>query len=131
MLLTIGIWSEQLHNEIWVFNQGWWRKDADLWRDVQKANWDDVILDETFKKALKKDIYGFFSSEKLYKDLGIPWKVCSCCDSCHQLKLMVFKRGLIMHGPPGNGKTISLKAIMKSCDALGFKPLYVKSFAGT
>lgn len=52
-----------------------------------------------------------------------------------------------MHGPPGmygfhssssynhslrqfigNGKTISLKAIMKSCDALGFSPLYVKSF---
>jgi hypothetical protein len=28
----------------------------------------------------------------------------------------------------GNGKTISIKAIMKTCDAQGFNPLYVKSF---
>jgi len=35
---------------------------------------------------------------------------------------------LIMYGPPGNGKTISLKAVMKECDAKGFAPLYVKSF---
>jgi len=28
----------------------------------------------------------------------------------------------------GNGKTISIKVIMKTCDALGFAPLYVKSF---
>lgn len=28
----------------------------------------------------------------------------------------------------GNGKTISIKAIMKSSFELGFKPLYVKSF---
>lgn len=76
LLLTIGLWSDALHNEIWVFNQGFWRKDALLWRDIQSANWDDVILDADFKKALQKDIYGFFSSEKLYKDLGIPWKVC-------------------------------------------------------
>lgn len=28
----------------------------------------------------------------------------------------------------GNGKTISMKAIMKECDAKGYAPLYVKSF---
>lgn len=28
----------------------------------------------------------------------------------------------------GNGKTISLKVIMKSCENQGFQPLYVKSF---
>lgn len=33
-----------------------------------------------------------------------------------------------MYGPPGNGKTISLKTIMKTCSAEGFAPLYVKSF---
>ena len=30
----------------------------------------------------------------------------------------------------GNGKTISMKAIMKECDAKGYAPLYVKSFKG-
>lgn len=31
----------------------------------------------------------------------------------------------------GNGKTISLKTIMKTCGDKGFSPLYVKSFKST
>ncbi|KAJ7228492.1 P-loop containing nucleoside triphosphate hydrolase protein [Mycena pura] len=111
LVMATGLWSQSLHEEIWVYNQGWWQKDHPLWVDVQKADWKDVILKEEFKKALHKDVYGFFKSEAVYRELGIPWK-----------------RGLIMYGPPGNGKTISIKVIMKTCDALGFAPLYVKSF---
>ncbi|KAI0053596.1 P-loop containing nucleoside triphosphate hydrolase protein [Auriscalpium vulgare] len=111
LLLSAGIWADQLHDEIWVFNQGFWNKDGGLWKEVQKANWSDVILEDEFKAALKKDVNGFFSSEWTYKQLALPWK-----------------RGLIMYGPPGNGKTISIKAIMKECDAKGYSPLYVKSF---
>lgn len=33
-----------------------------------------------------------------------------------------------MYGPPGNGKTISIKAIMKGALEIGCSPLYVKSF---
>ncbi|KDR83952.1 hypothetical protein GALMADRAFT_219779 [Galerina marginata CBS 339.88] len=110
-LLASGAWSDSLHEEIWVFNQGFWQKDHGLWIEVQKADWKDVILKDEFKKALQKDVYGFFASEAIYKELAIPWK-----------------RGLIMHGPPGNGKTISLKTIMKTCSEKGFAPLYVKSF---
>ncbi|KAL5527373.1 hypothetical protein ACEPAG_6164 [Sanghuangporus baumii] len=110
-LAAVGTWAYELHNEIWVFNNGFWNKDAALWVDVQKANWDDVILKDAFKKELQNDVYSFFDSEDLYKSLGIPWK-----------------RGLIMYGPPGNGKTISLKAIMKTVQQKGFNPLYVKSF---
>ncbi|KAF5390598.1 hypothetical protein D9757_002633 [Collybiopsis confluens] len=111
LLLAVGLWAEAIHNEVWVFNQGYWQKDPLLWESFQSADWKDVILKEDFKKAFQKDIFGFFESEELYKELGIPWK-----------------RGLIMHGPPGNGKTISLKAVMKTCDARGYPPLYVKSF---
>ncbi|KAJ7283998.1 P-loop containing nucleoside triphosphate hydrolase protein [Mycena rebaudengoi] len=109
-----GSWEQNVHEEIWVFNQGFWRKDHGLWVDIQTADWDDVILKDEFKQALHKDVYGFFKSEAIYKQLAIPWK-----------------RGIIMHGPPGNGKTISIKAIMKTCDALGFAPLYIKSFKST
>ncbi|KAJ7638930.1 P-loop containing nucleoside triphosphate hydrolase protein [Roridomyces roridus] len=111
LVLATGVYDQTLHEEIWVFNQGFWTKDHSLWLDVQSADWKDVILTNEFKTALKKDIYGFFKSEPIYKELAIPWK-----------------RGIIMHGPPGNGKTISIKVIMKTCDALGFAPLYVKSF---
>ncbi|KAJ7129496.1 P-loop containing nucleoside triphosphate hydrolase protein [Mycena epipterygia] len=111
LILKSGLWDQSLHDEIWVYNQGFWQKDHPLWVDIQKADWKDVILKDEFKKALHKDVYGFFKSEPIYRELAIPWK-----------------RGLIMHGPPGNGKTISIKVIMKTCDALGFAPLYVKSF---
>ncbi|KAF8917862.1 P-loop containing nucleoside triphosphate hydrolase protein [Mucidula mucida] len=111
LLTDIGIFNEALHGEIWVFNQGYWQKSASLWEEAQKANWDDVILKDDFKATFRKDIYGFFDSEAMYKELAIPWK-----------------RGIIMFGPPGNGKTISIKAIIKECDAKGLNPLYVKSF---
>jgi len=111
LLLEAGLWSQELHNEIWVFNQGFWRKDAELWYEIQKANWEDIIMKPEYKEEVKKDVYGFFDSEAIYKELGIAWK-----------------RGMIMWGPPGNGKTITIKAIMKECNDKGFAPLYVKSF---
>jgi transitional endoplasmic reticulum ATPase len=111
LLLACGLWANAAHYEVWVFNQGNWQKDGALWDSIQKADWKDIILKETFKKSFQKDVFGFYDSERLYKELGIPWK-----------------RGLIMYGPPGNGKTITLKAVMKTCDAKGYTPLYVKSF---
>jgi hypothetical protein len=33
-----------------------------------------VILDEDFKHRLTGDYRSFFKSEKIYKDLGVPWK---------------------------------------------------------
>ncbi|WWC86545.1 uncharacterized protein L201_001422 [Kwoniella dendrophila CBS 6074] len=93
---------------VWVFEQGGWRPDKALYESVQKASWDDVVLNDTFKNALQSDYRSFYKSEKIYKDLGVPWK-----------------RGLIFLGPPGNGKTISLKALMKEVKV---PTLYVKSF---
>jgi len=90
-------WGRELHNEVWVFDQGWWQKSAQLYDSVQKASWEDVILDEDMKKALRTDVEGFFDSRETYQKLKVPWK-----------------RGIIYYGPPGNGKTISIKAMMHS-----------------
>lgn len=87
MLLAAGAFVDGLHEEIWVFESGFWSKDHNLWLELQKANWKDVILKEDKKRKLQKDVYGFFESEAIYKQLAIPWK-----------------RGIIMFGPPGNGK---------------------------
>jgi len=110
LLRVAGIWGNDLHEEIYVFNQ-YWIKDHNLWQEIQKADWKDIILKDEIKAGIKKDVFGFFESQDLYKNLSIPWK-----------------RGLIMLGPPGNGKTITMKAIMKDCDAKGYTPLYVRSF---
>ncbi|KAF8450498.1 P-loop containing nucleoside triphosphate hydrolase protein [Boletus edulis BED1] len=110
-VLAACLYTEQIHDEIWVFNRGFWNKDKTLWLGIKDSSWDDVVMKEESKMALQKDVYGFFKSEMTYKKLSIPWK-----------------RGLIMYGPPGNGKTISIKVIMKTCMERGFIPLYVKSF---
>ena len=75
LLISAGSWAEQLHNEIWVYNEGFWEKDRSLWNQVQKADWKDIILKEEFKTNLQKDVNGFFSSKKIYEELAIPWKV--------------------------------------------------------
>jgi len=108
LLLASSEYAYQLHEEILVFVHGSWIKDKQLWQDIQSADWDDVILDATFKKRLQDDINGFFASEEVYKELSIPWK-----------------RGIIFMGPPGNGKTISLKAVMKASTN---PVLYVRNF---
>ena len=118
LLMSAGLHTHSLHDEIWVFEQGFWRKDGELWRAIQKAHWSDVILDEEMKSSIQEDITRFFTSRDQYTRYGVPWK-----------------RGLIFHGPPGNGKTISIKAIMHSLynTSTPVPTLYVKtlkSFAG-
>ncbi|KAL4076151.1 P-loop containing nucleoside triphosphate hydrolase protein [Scleroderma citrinum] len=111
LVLSAILFHEKLHDEIWVFDRGHWSKDKSLWSAVQNSTWDDIIIKDNYKEVLMKDIYGFFEAQELYKKVSIPWK-----------------RGLVMYGPPGNGKTITIKAVIKTCAERGFIPLYVKSF---
>lgn len=97
LLLAAGKWSDLLSDEIWVFDGGWWQKSRELWESIQGATWENVILDEGMKKSLIEDHLNFFNSKETYGRLKVPWK-----------------RGVIYWGPPGNGKTISIKAMMKT-----------------
>ncbi|KAL9098970.1 MAG: hypothetical protein Q9163_005463 [Psora crenata] len=108
-------WNSDLHEEVWVFDQEEWTKNKKLWKNVQQSKWDDVILDLDTKDALINDVVGFFDNEAEYREFGVP-----------------FKRGIILHGSPGNGKSLSIKALMHSLSARPdpVPTLYVKSFAG-
>jgi transitional endoplasmic reticulum ATPase len=107
-----GAWFNELHDEIWLFDSGHWQKSGELYSSIQNASWDNVILDAGMKQALLDDHLSFFRSRERYARYKVPWK-----------------RGIIYHGPPGNGKTISIKAMMHTLYSLPdpVPTLYVRS----
>ncbi|KAF2964555.1 hypothetical protein GQX73_g9007 [Xylaria multiplex] len=114
LLLAAGSWANELHGEVWVFDQGYWQKSSELFRSIMGASWGNVILDPDMKKAIIDDHVSFFDSRDTYTRLKVPWK-----------------RGIIYHGPPGNGKTISIKATMHMLYARKepIPTLYVRSLS--
>lgn len=111
LIKACGSWSEAIHDEIYVYDDGCWEKNKALFKAVSKASWDDVIISPAMKTNIIKDVESFFVSRSTYLEYNIPWK-----------------RGIIFHGPPGCGKTISIKALMNSVRHKNVTNLYVKSF---
>ena len=111
LIKACGTWTQQLHDEVYLYEDGDWQKDKTLFSSVRKASWNDVIIDPAMKTDIIKDVDSFFGSRASYSQYSLPWK-----------------RGIILHGPPGCGKTISIKALMNSVRHQGVSNLYVKSF---
>ncbi len=101
-------WNAELRGEVLVFSGGCWKKDARLFRAIQGASFDNLILQGNLKQQIREDLERFFAMRQTYEEYGIPWK-----------------RGVLFVGPPGNGKTHTVKALI---NALNMPCLYIKSF---
>lgn len=108
LITDVFRWAGGLKDEMWVFQGGGWSKDKALWAAICKSSWDDIILEDGFLQNLRKDTSTFFENRGIYKDLNVVWK-----------------RGILLLGPPGNGKTESIKVLLKETKQ---PALYVKSF---
>ncbi len=94
---------------ILVFSHGDWQRSYDLYRATQAASFDDLILADAMKDRIRQDFSQFLEAERRYQSLGIAWR-----------------RGALMIGPPGNGKTHCVRALVKE---LGTSSLYVQSLS--
>jgi transitional endoplasmic reticulum ATPase len=77
LIAAAAKWTQELHEEVMVFDQGFWQKNKELWQNIQKSNWEDVILENGKEEAIIEDVVGFFNAQKKYEEFGVPWKVCS------------------------------------------------------
>lgn len=101
-------WCEEVRGQVLVFDGGYWQKSKELFTAIRAATFDNLILPASLKDEIRSDLKQFFASREVYERYGIPWK-----------------RGVLFIGPPGNGKTHTVKALINQ---LRQPCLYVKSF---
>lgn len=94
---------------ILVFSGGCWNRSESLFHATQKASFEDLILADEMKSVIREDFATFLESEDRYRRLGIAWR-----------------RGALLIGPPGNGKTHCVRALVKELDIAS---LYVQSLS--
>lgn len=72
---------------------------------TRDQTWEDLFLPESIKTDLKQLVENFLESKDFYNDNKIPWK-----------------RGILMFGEPGNGKTSIIRTIISMYN---FKPVTI------
>jgi AAA+ superfamily predicted ATPase len=101
-------WSSEVRGEILIFHEGEWMKNQELYESIRSSTFENLILRNGLKDEIQKDFEQFFGARETFARYGIPWK-----------------RGVLFIGPPGNGKTHTVKALVNH---LARPCLYVKAF---
>lgn len=80
--------------------------------NIQPQSWDDLVLDPSIIQLVKDDYRLFLQREEWYKQHRLP-----------------FRRGYLLHGPPGNGKSSVIRAMLSTPGISGFTMNPFRPFA--
>lgn len=69
--------------------------------DVRSRSWDSVVLEESLKREVRANTTEFLKGKDVWSRYGIP-----------------LKRGVILAGEPGTGKTVVCKAIISEAEGI-------------
>jgi hypothetical protein len=105
--LAVTDWNATSHGEVLVFEAGHFSKNESLYAAITATRFEDLVLPVGQADGIRDDVRRFLGAKALYAQHRVPWK-----------------RGLLLVGPPGNGKTHMVRAIVREAA----RPcLYVKS----
>jgi AAA+ superfamily predicted ATPase len=108
-VLAVCNYDALANDRVVVFESGRFKKSTLFADAVSATRADDLVLGNNLKAELFADAARFFERRDFYERHRLPWK-----------------RGLLLVGPPGNGKTQSIKALLQQ---LGQPVVFVKSFS--
>jgi hypothetical protein len=108
-ILDVSRKTNEPDNSVFVFQNGRWSRSHDIFTAISSTQMSDLVLPADRRDQMIGDFKRFLRSESQYQALGIAWR-----------------RGAILIGPPGNGKTHFLRALVNELD---IPCLYVQSLA--
>jgi len=71
-------------------------------RRVRPTQWEDLVLDPCVVRLLQNDYESFFQREAWFRE-----------------NRLAFRRGYLLYGPPGNGKTSAIRAMLSRPEITG------------
>ncbi|MBL8956238.1 MAG: ATP-binding protein [Myxococcaceae bacterium] len=104
----LAVWSCDDAPGTLVFQHGRFQRSELMHACVSGGSFDDLVLAGGLACEIRSDVQRFFARRAFYEAHRLPWK-----------------RGLLFVGPPGNGKTQTVRALLSE---LRMPVLYVKGF---